>query len=103
MATTQIAFAAVGYIGAGHVPALIAETITAESLTPAAGAQTTTASAPQTSGNRPVARVSTDTLVWVVFGAAPNATNEATRLLIQAGATEYIVVNVGDKASVMTA
>lgn len=97
MATTQFAFM---WIEARAIPAGNVGEALCESMTPAgASAATTIAS---TSGQS-VCRVATDTQVMVSFGAAPNATSDAIKFLIPAGAVEYFVVQTGWKAAAVTA
>jgi hypothetical protein len=102
MATTQFAFGderALTEAMKGKV--IEVQSITAsESKTPSGSAGATTAAAPL--GGLGLCRVSTDTLVYVSFGAAPNAGTDAIRFMLPAGATEVFAVNPGDKASVIT-
>lgn len=96
MATTQFAFGSIN----PDIPAMYVVGSQVESKTPSgtAGATTAAATATQTT-----CRVSTDTLVYVSFGSAPNASSDTIRFLVQSGSTEYFRVQSGDKASVVTA
>jgi hypothetical protein len=49
-----------------------------------------------------MARIATDTQIYVSFGIAPNASSDAERFLVPAGAVEYFYVKDGDKAAVVT-
>lgn len=84
------------------MPALIVGTCVVESETVSGTNAATTLSAPDT-GRKSVCRVSTDTLCYVSFNSAPNAGTDTIRFLIQAGATEYFIVNPGDKGACIAA
>jgi hypothetical protein len=107
LAKTQIAF---GFVlnnqDATTAPAMLRTPAGCEDITPAGTSTTTTKTADSShfSGDhQPCCRVATDTQVYVSFGTAPNATNDAERFLIPAGAVEYFYVKDGDKAAVVTA
>jgi precorrin isomerase len=77
----------------------VASTVSSENITSSASNQQTTLTAP---AGDALCRVSTDTAVYVAFGANPNAlTSTAARFHMPAGAVEYFRVNVGDKAAVV--
>lgn len=99
---TQIAFGFVS-MNAAPTPApyFIADTVVSEDVTPSASSAATTAAAPSGGANQPMCRIATDAAVYVSFGAAPDAESDASRLLIPAGATEYVYVDAGDKAAVV--
>ncbi len=96
MALTQFAFCAID----GNVPAVDARNSSVEVKTPSGSSAATTAAADRDST---LCRVSTDTMVYVSFGSAPNATSDTVKFLVQAGATEYFRVRYQDKAAVVTA
>ena len=104
MATTQFAFGPIGYNhGGGVIPHLLAAGIVSQSLTPSGSPGATTAVAQTLGGNPRIAcRVATDTAVYVSFGTAPNASNDASRILVPANTVETVFVNAGDKGSVVT-
>lgn len=103
MALTQVAFTITARDEAA--PAIVARSSTVESITPSGSNQATTATCPSSfGGNRqPVARVATDTAVYVSFGTAPNATSDTIRFFLPANAIEYFYVLPGQKAAVVTA
>lgn len=103
MALTQVVFGEVGDMGAGGMlPALIASSISSETIAPTGSNQMTTAVAPAL-GRRPCARVATDTAVYVAIGASPDASTAANRIYLPANAVEYIMCKAGDKLAVITA
>lgn len=104
MAVTQIAFGFVNGVTptGGSVLALQADMVTQEVITPGGSNLATTAVAGSYPAS-PIARVATDTAIYVSFGASPNASSDATRLYIPAGGVEYVAVRKGDKAAVIAA
>jgi hypothetical protein len=102
MATTCITFGAPAVIENGVVDGLDNQARVSETITPTAGNQQTTATAPNV-GRRPVAQVATDTAVYVAFGTNPNATTAGTRFMVPANQVVRVLVNAGDKAAVVTA
>ena len=107
MATTQISFGIVGQPVGREVPAMVAESVVSESITPSGSNQQTTIAArggdPVLDERNTMARIATDTTVYVSFGSAPDAVNDANRLLIPAGGVEYLFVRPGYMAAVVTA
>lgn len=106
MAKTQIAF---GFVlnnqDATSAPAMLRTPATCEDITPSGtnAVTTKTADGGRFDGDhQPCCRVATDTQIYVSFGAAPNATSDAERFLVPAGAIEYFYVKDGDKAAVVT-
>ena len=98
MAVTSFAFTSVDDRG---IPAVIVEATVTEEKTPSGSNQATTAAA---TASRRMCRVSTDTAVYVSFGAAPNAvTDTGQRFYIPAGAIDAFFIDSGDKAAVVTA
>lgn len=95
MAVTQFAFLALGEVP----PVAFAANAAFEIKTPSGSSQATTATAV---AGRTVCRVSTDTAVYVAFGAAPTASSTAG-FYLPANAIEYFRVSSGDKAAVITA
>ena len=95
MATTQFAFTNLF----GVVPTMDAAVTTTENKTPSGtSAATTNAS----TSSQPLCRVATDTQVYVSFGSAPDASSDAVRFFLPAGAVEYFRVNPGSKGAVVT-
>jgi hypothetical protein len=96
----QFAFCRVGVSnGPGVFQVPVASSVSSENLTSSASNQQTTLTAP---ASDVLCRVSTDTAVYVAFGANPNAlTGTAARFHMPAGAVEYFRVNVGDKGAVV--
>jgi hypothetical protein len=82
---------------------VVNDELVVEAETPGAGNSATTATAPDIGGGRSRVRVATDTMVYVSFGEAPNATSDADRLLLPAGAVEYFDITAGWKAAVTEA
>lgn len=101
MALTQIAFCKVGANGnmGDSIPSVVDGEQVVESITP--GASHTATTIVSTFG-LPFARIATDTAVYVAFAASPNAGTSTTRLFVPAGAIEYVRVQEGHKASVIT-
>lgn len=102
MATTTVTFGKI----AKDFPAMIASTMTSETITPTSSNQQTTATAltdPLKNGDL-VANVATDVQVYVAFGSNPNAlTGTGTRKMIPAGGDAYFVVNASDKCAITLA
>lgn len=94
MAVTQFAFGSIN----PDIPALFVAGATVEAETPSGSNAVTTAAA---SATQNVCRVSTDTDVYVSFGAAPDASSDAVRFLVPAGSVEYFRVSAGHKAAVV--
>lgn len=97
MAITQFSFSR---IESRSVSAVIADDTVSETKVPSGSNGTTTAAA---TASRNVCRVATDTAVYVSFGAAPNATSDAGRFFLPAGAIEYYVIDSGWIGAVVTA
>ena len=95
----NIAFGVVGqtgHAGGSSQPMFDGMPSSSEDLT---SDTTTTATAPAAS-NRPVAlRITTDTAIYVAWGAAPDSSSGA-RIVLQAGQTEYFGCKRGDKVDV---
>jgi hypothetical protein len=102
---TQIAFSRCANFGTGHVPVLVAdENLISETISETASSQATTIAAPVAVGERVLAYVvAKDAAVYVSFGAAPNASLDAGRILIAQGGTIGVSVKGGHKAAVVTA
>lgn len=104
MPLTHFAFVQVGveFSGRSNIPVPVASTVTSEHKTPSGSNQQTTATAPT---NIPdvMCRVSTDTAVYIKFGANPDATVTGSRFYMPANAVEYFRVTPGDKAAVVNA
>jgi hypothetical protein len=102
MALTQFAFCQLGVgFGANVLEVPVASTVTSEGIAPSGSNQQTTATAP-TGIAELVCRVTTDTAVYVAFGANPNAsTGAAARFFMPIGSVGYFRVNPGDKAAVV--
>lgn len=96
MALTQFAFGSVG----SDVPSFYNGGATVESAVPTGTSAATTAAA---NASQYMCRVATDTAVYVSFGAAPDASSDAVRFFVPAGAVEYFRVASGSKAAVVTA
>ena len=96
MATTQFAFCS---INADIDGAIFNQGATVESKTPTTSTSATTAAA---RADQKVCRVSTDTLVYVSFGAAPNAGTDTIRFLVPANTVALFRVSTGDKAAVIS-
>lgn len=105
MALTQFAFGRLASDNSSSLgPALLATSVTVESVAPTGTAAATTATAPRVSGNSQVAcRVATDTAVYVSFGSAPVASSDARKFFLPANSVEYFYIDSADKASVVTA
>ena len=102
MATAQIVFGRVGYIGSGDVPVMDDETIVSETMTVNGTAASSTAVAPSV-GGKVGAKVVADAACWVSYGTAPNAnTDTTTRYYLPANVIDTVVVTAGDKVSVRT-
>lgn len=99
---TQFSFGPAGAWGGGQIlPVMVARANTSETIAESASNQQTTATAP--SGSHVVCRVVSDAAVYVSFGAAPDATTDASRLYMPPNAIEYFVVQSGWKGAVVTA
>lgn len=96
MATTQFVFAAID----GSVPAIDSRSATQTTLTPSGSNQQTTAVGSEGS---PWCEVSTDTAVFVSFGANPDASSDSVRFLVPAGGVKYYRVSPGAKGAVVLA
>ena len=103
MATTVITFGSmITVINGNQAPLMDASTFVSETITPTSSNQQTTQVAP--SANIAIARVATDTAVYVAFGTSPNAlTSTAARAMIPAGGVDYFFVVAGQKAAVVNA
>jgi hypothetical protein len=101
MASTQIAFGRLADRNGGVAGMLIANTVESETIAPTSSNAVTTLTAPGV-GESPIARVATDTLVYVSFGTAPDATSDDGRVLLPANTVAFFVVNKDDKAAVAT-
>lgn len=99
MAVTQFAFCQFRQQTGIPAQAAHAAGATWEIKTPSGSSSTTTAAA---AGTQSICRVSTDTAVYVAFGTAPTASS-TTGFFVPAGTTDCFVVQVGDKAAVITA
>jgi hypothetical protein len=102
MAATTITFGKIASHEAGIIDGLDAQGIVSETIVPSGSNQQTTVTAPAL-GQRPVAQVATDTLVYVAFGSSPDATNTGQRIMVPANQVVRVLVNAGDKAAVSTA
>lgn len=96
MATTQFAF---GQINPDMDEAMFSSGAVVESETPTGSNAATTAAASQT---QTLCRVATDTLVYVSFGAEPNAGTDTIRFLCPANSVSFFRVSPGDKGAVIT-
>jgi hypothetical protein len=102
MASTHFAFSRVANPGTGHLAVADADAdFVSETLTPGAGNTQTTITAPLF-GEKVMARVATDTLVFVTFGASPNATTAGRRFMCPANSVSLFTVNAGDKGACST-
>ncbi len=72
-----------------------------EILTPTGSNQATTNASAEP--NRRVIRIATDVALYISLGAAPNATSDAIRFYLPAGAVEYYPVAPGIKAAIVLA
>lgn len=52
--------------------------------------------------NRNVMRVAAEAAIYLSIGAAPNATSDANRMYLPAGAVEYFPLSAGDKIAVVS-
>lgn len=95
MAVTQFAFGVVE----GMFPSMYFGGATIETVTPSGTSAATTAAA---NAAQNVCRVTTDTAIYVAFGATPTASSSAG-LYVPAGSVEYFRVSSGNKAAVITA
>lgn len=98
MAVTQIAFGRLINQTGTAVLGLVADSVVSEGIAPSGVNQQTTATAAELG----VARVATDTAVYVAAGSNPNATNTETRQFLPANTVAWIGVAKGDKIAVAT-
>lgn len=96
MAATQFVFCAVN----ADIPAVFTEGATVETETPSGSNAATTAAS---TASQTFCRVTTDTDVYVSFGAAPDASSDTIRFLLLAGNTEYFRIPAGSKGAVVEA
>ena len=97
MALTHIAFCQVGFTKNGcSVPAPDGETAVSEGITPSGSNQQSAAA------DKPMARVATDTAVYVAIGASPDATTATGRFFMPANTVEYFQIEIGNKVAVVT-
>lgn len=96
MAATQFAFVSISS-DAEAIPFTAGATV--ETETPSGSNAATTAEADAT---QRFCRVATDTLVYVSFGAAPNAGTDTIRFLMPANSVSFFRVSAGDKGAVIT-
>lgn len=96
MAATQFAF---GAMNADNDAAMFAAGATVETETPSGTNAATTAAAHAAQN---ICRVTTDTLVYVSFGADPNAGIDAIRFLCPANSVSFFRISAGDKGAVIT-
>ena len=103
MATTTITFGSLMTVVNGiQNPLMDASTFVSETITPSASNQQTTQVAP--AANVCIARVATDSAIYVNFGTNPNAlTSTAARAMVPAGGVDYFFVSAGQKAAVVNA
>lgn len=105
MAVTHVTFGRLASdIGTGEGPAFDVEGASTEALTPSGTAAATTITAPRGGqGSKALARVVTDTTVYVSFGTAPVASSDTVKFLVLANTDYHWYVPSGWKASVVTA
>lgn len=97
MAVTHFAF---GF--AADKPQTIIGVTAYETKAPSSSSSATTAAATASAkGTAHICRVSTDTAVYVAFGASPTA-SATTGFYMPANSVDYFSINVGDKAAVKT-
>lgn len=97
MATTQIAFCQ----ASPDLQTIYANGAVVESKTPTGSSSATTA---VSRADHNVVSVATDTLIYVSFGASPNAGTDTIRFLCPAGSVRFFRLNAADiKAAVITA
>lgn len=96
MATTQIEFCQ----ASPDLQTIYANGAVVESKTPSSSNQATTAVSRK---DHNVVCVATDTLVYVSFGASPNAGSDTIRFLCPAGSVRFFRLNAADiKAAIIT-
>jgi hypothetical protein len=104
MALTHFCFGQAGRHWQGsQIPAMLSTSFSSEGIAPSGSNQATTATAGSEANSAYVCRVSTDTAVYVTFGAVPDATTAAARVYLPANGVEYFIVPAGAKAAVVTA
>lgn len=103
MALTSFTFGRFGAAtGDGLIPALVADDdLVTEDVATAATNGQTTATAPHVGGPA-ICRVATDTTCYVSFGANPDATTDAGRVLMLANTVEHFIVPAGVKGAAAT-
>lgn len=99
MAVTQFAFCQFRHQTGVPAQAAHAAGATFEIKTPSGSSGATTAAAV---AGQTICRVSTDTAVYVAFGASPTASSTAG-FYLPANASDCFIVQVGDKGAVITA
>lgn len=97
MAVTHFTFGVLDDHGIGVRPTAY------EAKTPSGSSSATTAAAAETPlGTAQICMVTSDTDVYVAFGANPSASATTGMLVLGYGPPRYFPVNVGDKAAVKT-
>ena len=99
MALTYLTFCDVGFIkNGGALPIADGESAVSEAIVPSGSNQQSSAS------TKSAVRVATDTAVYLVFGANPNAATSTTaRFYLPASVVEYFQLEIGNKVAVVTA
>lgn len=102
MALTHFAFSRLGNFGTGYVEGTpVDEDVVSAGIAPTGSNQQTSITAPAI-GERCVARVATDTAVYVAFGTSPDASTAAARWFCPANTVSFFSVAPGDKGAVIT-
>ena len=96
MSIASVSFGSVG----GQTPAMSASDVVSEVFTTSGSSQAT---ASATTASKPVVRIASDVALYVSFGAAPDAANDAGRFYFPAGALEYFIAGTGQKVALIEA